>query len=370
MSAARSLPLLLMLVLLVLLPAMACATLGTPGKGDVDLPSAGVGPFRKLEGTELLGVAPFVLDDKLARFRDPAVIALEDDEASSKVAIFAVAREKGGGEGDVIVRSRADDARSFFGTGLDLGHTPPVVLRADAAWEGTGVRAPSAVRVGDRVLLYYAADNGIGVATSDDGLHFAKVPGPIFARDEAIAWETTPPAEPSVARYPDGRWRMLYASGAAIGEAESDDMVHWRRVSAAPILAPSAPVDPASLAPGERGPFDTARVGDPCLLPRVTAAGRLHIRVLYTGTDATGATTIGFAARYGDQGALEKQPAPVYAVGKHEAAPALFTWSGGAMLYVTQDRADSSNAIYPAVAAAFAPPTESLGTPTSYADGP
>jgi hypothetical protein len=347
--------------------APCCATLASSGVGDRDLPSSGVGPFRKLEGAEVPGIAPFVLDDRLAWFREPAVLPLDDDPSSARVAMYAVAREAGSGR-DVVVRSRAEDGRSFFGTSSDSGHAPPVVLRADRAWEGAGVRSPSALRVGAHVYVYYASDGGIGVAVSDDGLAFDKRDAPVLAPDDAGA-----PAAPSVAIFPDGTWHMLYAAGVAIAEATSADGVTWTRRGI--VLAPAPPVDPAALVPGEKPPFDSGQVTDPCLVPRITPAGRLHVRVLYTGYDAAPgaaarASAIGFAARFGDDGALERQPLPVYAVGKHEAAPALFAWGGAAFLYVHQDRAATPSDVYPAVAAALAPATLSLAPPASFAGAP
>ena len=129
--------------------------------------------------------------------------------------------------------------------------------------------------------------------------------------------------------------------------------------------------DAASLEPGEKPPFDTQRVSDPCLAPRVTPAGRLHVRVLYTGYDATGEPSIGFAARYNPSGPLSKQPSPIYAVGKKEAAPALFEWPGGSLLYVQEEHAgDLGMPGYPAVAAAFAPATSRLAAAISFPEGP
>jgi hypothetical protein len=117
----------------------------------------------------------------------------------------------------------------------------------------------------------------------------------------------------------------------------------------------------------------STRVSDPCLLPRTTPAGRLQVRVLFTqwgnGGDA-GDSAIGFAARYGDEGPLEAEPAPVYAVGAHESAPALFEWTDGSMLYVAQDRPAAGSATYPAIAAALAPTNATLPAPTAYADSP
>lgn len=365
------------------LMAVACATLGSPGEGDVDLPSSGVGPFRKLGGTEVLGVAPFVLEDKVAHYRDPTVVAQDADASSSRVILFAVAQKVDPGNiRDVIVRTRADDARSFFGTSSDLGHEPRVVLEASLAWEGGHVAQPSVIRVGDELFLYYAGDGGIGVARSSDGFTFKKQDAPVLVRDPSVAWETTTPSAPSVARYPDGSFRMLYAAGLAIGEASSSDGIAWTRVDADPstpaidpVLEPSIAPPPESLQPGEKPPFDTAQIGDPCLSPRVTPAGRLQVRVLYTGYDAAPGVagrngTIGFAARYGTTGRLERQASPIYSVAKHEAAPALFEWQGGSMLYVHQDKTIDSQTIVPAVAAAFAPPTLTLATPTGYAEDP
>jgi hypothetical protein len=354
---------------LVAFVALACATTGAEGQGDRNLPTAGVGPFRKLAGDEVPGIAPFVLDDRVAIYREPAVLApviATDDEPT---ILYAVAKQKGA---DVIVRSRADDGRAFFGTNGDFGKTPPIVLAADAPWEGPSVNGPFVLRLNDELLLYYAAAGGIGVARSSDGFVFRKEPGPILSRDPSSPWETTEVRAPSVYVLPDGRLRLLYASGAAIGEAESVDGVHFRRVDPdpttagiEPVLAPAAPPAPGSLLPNERPPFDTARVGDPCAAVRTTPAGRLHVRVLYTGADAAGVTAIGFAARYGEDGPLARQSAPVYAIGARESAPAFLELPSGSYLYVQQDRRVDASLTYTAIAGAFAAHgTGSLKLPT------
>jgi hypothetical protein len=345
-----------------------------------------VGPFRKLGPGEVLGVAPFVLDDTQSRFREPAALAVSPaDPSSASVFLYAVARAVTGDGGvphDVIMRTRADDARSFYGTSTDLGHHPQVVLVADQAWEGGDLSGPSALHAGDQVFLYYAAAGGIGLARSGDGLTFAKESAPVLSIAPEVAWETTMPSAPSVALLPDGSLHMLYAAGSSIGEATSVDGVTWTRVDGDPttpaldpVLAPSAPAAPGSLAPGEKPPFDTAQVTDPCIAPRTTPGGLLQVRVLYTGyLDARGTPgrngTIGFAARYGLAGALVKQDSPVYSVTKHEAAPAHFEWAGGSMLYVQQDETVDSTTIVPAIAAAFAPPTTTLERPAGYASEP
>jgi hypothetical protein len=162
---------------------------------------------------------------------------------------------------------------------------------------------------------------------------------------------------------PDGSWRMLYGAGASIGEATSADGTSWARVDGGPVLTP-----------GEG--FDAGQVDDPLVLPRVTPAGRLQVRVLYTGYHAppgapSRSSAIGFAARYGDSGPLSRQAAPVYGGSAHEAAPALFEPAIGSVLYAQRDETslDPTNP-YPAIAAAFAPQSEMLPPPGMFATSP
>jgi hypothetical protein len=273
------------------------------------------------------------------------------------------------------VRSRADDGRSFYGTSADMGRSPPVVLRPDAPWEGGALSGPHVLRVGDELRLYYGAAGGIGLARSSDGMAFQKAPGPVLASDASVAWEAGPPRQPTVFVLPGGGFRMLYEAGAAIGEAESDDGVTWRRRDADPATPDMDPVLGAAppahdLRPNEKPPFDTAAVGDPVALLRTTAAGRLHLRVLYTGRDAAGQSAIGFAARYGVEGPLTRQVAPVYSAGQRERSPAFVETGGGSFLYVQQERRVDATTTYWAIAGAFAPANVHLGTPASFPDGP
>jgi hypothetical protein len=345
-----------------------CGTLGSTPTPDENVPSSGVGPFRPLAADELptFAAPPFVLDDPAARYREPSVVAASDDGSSLAVVLFAVARVGGH---DVIVRTRAADARSFYGgaadnqTGSHPRHEPAVVLAADRAWEGADLAGPSAVRVGAQLWLYYAGAGGIGLAVSDDGLAFTKSAEPVLAPEARVDWETTPPHAPSVALMPDGSWRMFYGAGPSIGEAMSADGKSWTRVATGPVLAP-----------GEG--FDAGQVDDPLVLPRVTPAGRLQVRVLYTGYDAppgapSRSSAIGFAARYEDSGPLSRQAAPVYGGSKHEAAPAIFESAIGSILYAQQDETslDPTNP-HAAIAAAFAPESGTLPLLGAFATAP
>ncbi|MGH7286247.1 MAG: hypothetical protein ACRELY_32410 [Polyangiaceae bacterium] len=361
-----------------------CATLGNVTPPDDALPSSGAGPFRKLSSNEVQGVAPFVLDDAHSVYREPSALPLDGSNADGtsptmRVALYFVAKSKTIGH-DVIVRTHADDARSFYGAPLDIGHFPQEVLAADQAWEGDDLAGPSVLASNGTIYLYYATIGGIGLARSNDGFAFAKEQGPIFTSDSSASWENETPRAPSVAILPTGEFRMLYNAGFCIGEASSTDGVHFTRLDADPttpaldpVLCPDAAVSDEAVDAGATRPIATSRVDDPVLFPRTTPAGRLQFRVLYTGyttVDGTPSSAIGFAARYGDSGPLVKNSGAVYAAGKNEHAPAIFAWQAGELLYVTQDDTPSSGPAYPAIAGAFAPGQDTLPTPNGYADSP
>jgi hypothetical protein len=345
---------------LVLLVVSACATTGDSGEGDKNLPTAGVGPFRKLEPEEMKGSAPFVLEDSVALYREPTVLRDGDSTLLFVVALV--------GARDVIVRTRALDDRTFFGATGQFGRKPLVVLEPGEAWEGGALSGPALLRFRDETFLYYAGAEGIGVARSTDGKVFRKEPGPILGRDPSpSSCERSPPKAPTVFALPNGRLRMLYASGNAIGEAESEDGIRWTRLGL--VLGPSSQPAPGSLLPNEKPPFDTVAVGDPVVVTRTTPAGRLHVRVLYTGINDAGESAIGFAARYGASGPLQRQSVPVYAVNQREAAPALLDLGETSYLYVQQNRR-AGDASFVAIAAAFSPANLTLPPAADFPESP
>lgn len=375
MATARFLP-------LALLGTIACGTIASPGGGDLNLPTADVGPFTPLSEAEVAAgdVPPFVFLEEAAQYREPSAIPATGDTSSPAVILYAVAR---GASGDVIVRTSADDGRSFYGDTVDqqshASHRAPVVLHPTQSWEGASLAGPSAVRVGSEVRLYYAAAGGIGLAkSSDGGLTFQAQPQPILQQDSGAAWESTPPRAPSVAAFPDGNFHMLYAAGNAIGEAVSaDGESGWKRVGGNPVLVASPHVDPSTLPAGVPPPFDEGAVDDPWLIPDVDSAGRLIVRVLYTGYSAplgasSRASAIGVAGRFGASGSFTKQPAPVYSAQSGEAAPALLQFGGDqALLYVQQlnSTLDMAHPFF-AIAAAYAPASSMLGPPGAFPSSP
>jgi hypothetical protein len=358
--------------------SLSCGTLGTPGGVPAGLPSSGVGPFRPLQEGELTpeALVPYVFSDQTADYREPSVVGTSSDPSSTEVWMYVVAHVGGV---DVLVRTRADDARSFYGDVADNSGgappTPPVVLSASETWEGgaTGnLGGPSALMVSGQLWLYYAATGGIGLAQSSDGLTFMKQSAPVLTPDASATWETTTPHAPSVAVFPDGTWHMMYGAGVSIGEATSPDGITWTRVAGNPIFVPSPTVDPSTLPPGDVPPFDEGQVDDPMLAPQTTVDGRLQVRVLYTGYGSLPGTkgrasAIGFAARFGDSGLLTSQPDPVYTVSLHENAPAFFEWNGGSLVYVSEDNTTISTTMpFPSIAAGYAPATNTLPAPLPF----
>lgn len=354
------------------LALVACATTGAGGEGDRDLPSAGVGPFRKLADEEVSGIAPFVFDRPDDGFGEPAVL----DEGTD-VLLFAAAVRDGV---NVIVRTRATDGRNFYGTSGDSARSAPVVLApggGDAGWETGGVRSPFALRALGTVFLYYATDAGIGVARAADAFAFAKEPGPVLTRDAAYPLEITAPGAPTAYLGDDGRVHLFYTSGSSVFEAVSEDGVRFTRADPdpatpdlEPVFGPSPRPAPGSLLPNEKPPFDTAGVGDPSASIVRTPAGRTVVRVLYTGHDDQGGTAIGFAARFGDAGPLSRNPAPVYSIKQGEAAPALLQTEERSMLYVQQNRRRFGDDYYRAIAAAVAPVQFTLPSPAPFPERP
>lgn len=161
---------------------------------------------------------------------------------------------------------------------------------------------------------------------------------------------------------------MFYEQGGQLWEAESTNGTSF---TARGVVLSPAPAT-AQTDAGEKATFDTMAVGDPFVTTRITAAGRLQFRVLYTGLGVDG-FSIGFASRYGTEGPLVRNAAPVFSSANGDSAPALFEWIDPAaktqaisMLYDTEPTKGG----YPAIAVAVAPVTSMLGAPMDFPAGP
>ncbi|MRG90738.1 hypothetical protein [Polyangium spumosum] len=345
-----------------------CATLADTETGGENLPSAAAGPFRPLRAGELgnLRSAPNALEDDDTFPRDPAVLDADGDPATPAVfGYFAMTPEVAGQDPDptappgAIVRHGAEDGRSF-------DRAPLSVLTPAEPWEGGTVGAPSAVRVGGEVFLYYAAAGGIGLARSSDGAAFTRVAGPVLGPD-AAGWEASAvPRSPGVVVLDDGSFRLFYevpgpGGAARIGEARSDDGVTWTRVGDGPALAP------APAGEGTEPPYDGASVGAPAPVLVRSAEGRPILRVYYAARDSLGRSVVGLAARFDPASAspLERAVSPVFGSGSSlgPGEPCVVVGPSFTLLFATQRAGRTKSANYPAVAVGVAPADVSLPAP-------
>ncbi|MBI2391046.1 MAG: hypothetical protein HYV09_15750 [Deltaproteobacteria bacterium] len=343
--------------------ASACATLAGEGKGDVDLPNALTGPFRALKHGEICDGDVCTGVDELPPgtsngtisypgappSRSPSVLVRGTGRDGDLRVVLYAERGPDGRPSERIVRMEAPDARTF--------EDVQDVLSAGAPFEGGAIGDPCALEVGGAIWLYYATGaGGIARARSTDGLQgraFEKDAGPIVLGGERNdLWETEPPRAPAVVRLDDGSFHLFYASGASIGEATSPDGVAFTRLDADPstpvmdpVIGPSEPVDPATLPPGVRLPFDDRAVDDPWVDRGLSAAGRVQYRLHFTGRDRRGGSSIGFAGRFGDSGRFEKRDGFVFG-GKlfgdpdgnsHANAPTVARFGDFALMFASID---------------------------------
>ncbi len=128
-------------------------------------------------------------------------------------------------------------------------------------WDDGQLVAPSVIKTDEGYVMYYSgwgantASNGIGMATSSDGITWTKYNDPatteapyaesdpvFLPSTEAGAWDSERVAQPRVRLTPDG-YVMLYRSskGAdrdkAYGLAISQDGLHWERVGSSPVFS-------------------------------------------------------------------------------------------------------------------------------------
>jgi hypothetical protein len=321
----------------------ACATLADSGGGDEALPNAAAGPFRPVTGSELgeNRVAPYVLDDDDTLQRDVSVIDADGDPATAEAWVYAAANEAVEGvEPDPATPSRI--LRFVAADGRSPKRIGDEVLVAEEPWEGTVVGAPSALRVNAEIWLFYAAEGGIGLAKSVDGVSFVRS-GPVLEPTKQ-GWEGgAVPRSPAAVRVADGTLHLFYevtvAGAAMIGEASSIDGVTFVRAEA-PAIAPRA------------GAIDAAGARGPCAVLARSAEGRT-IEYLYYGADDGSRKTIALAARYDAQGAFAHAEAPVFGNDRGPGEPWVVRHEGYSLLFVTQRASGTST--HPAVALGVAP---------------
>ncbi len=134
----------------------------------------------------------------------------------------------------------------------------PILLNGSRGeWDSSQLTAPSVSRTDDGYVMYYAGigstrQHAIGMATSADGIHWAKYDDPTtiaapYADSDPVMvttleWEGTGVHQPRVMQTDDG-WVMVYRAtgvgvgGMRLGVATSADGLTWTRQDN-PVFAP------------------------------------------------------------------------------------------------------------------------------------
>jgi predicted GH43/DUF377 family glycosyl hydrolase len=138
---------------------------------------------------------------------------------------------------------KADSVNPVLLPGENVFHCP--VLGKTVAWEIKDVFNPAAVVRENKVYLLFRAEDTvgrfagtsrIGLATSDDGLHFSKMKEPVLYPDndslKRYEWEGGI-EDPRVVESEEGQYIMTYTAydgtTARLLLATSPDLIHWEK---------------------------------------------------------------------------------------------------------------------------------------------
>lgn len=141
---------------------------------------------------------------------------------------------------------RSDNANPILTPSKEsVFHCP--VQDKDVHWEGEYIFNPGAVVRDGKVYLFYRAEDNygvgsgmhtsrIGMAESEDGIHFKRMPAPVLFpdKDDQGMYEFPGGCEdPRIVEAEDGTYVMTYTQWnrqvAVLGVATSKDLVHWKK---------------------------------------------------------------------------------------------------------------------------------------------
>ena len=129
----------------------------------------------------------------------------------------------------------------------------PVLASMGGEWDRDGVGFPAVVQASGKYYMFFTMlkrarahrDAALGLAISDDGIHWERVEGPILLPGASGKYDARALVGPDVFITEDRVWHMLYAGGRdfprdpdgcwAILHAESTDGTSWR-VDPVPVL--------------------------------------------------------------------------------------------------------------------------------------
>jgi predicted GH43/DUF377 family glycosyl hydrolase len=141
-------------------------------------------------------------------------------------------------------------ATSPDGVNWEKAAENPVIDSGSAGeWDESFVESPSVVKLSGTFYMWYTGVDSqsryrIGLATSEDGIHWIKNPAnPVFSPDASNEWENAVVYAPAVIRDID-QFVMFYVglnagtflNAMRIGMATSTDGVSWTRPQSVPVL--------------------------------------------------------------------------------------------------------------------------------------
>lgn len=161
-----------------------------------------------------------------------------DRSKSSKNEIPAIKPDSGWA---MIPFAKADSVNPVLSAGENVFFCP--VLRKKVKWEEKDVFNPAAIVRDDKIYLLYRAEDRVGkfagtsrlgLAVSDDGLHFKKMPEPVLFPDndslKRFEWEGGI-EDPRVVESEDGKYVLTYTAFdgilARLMLATSADLKKW-----------------------------------------------------------------------------------------------------------------------------------------------
>jgi hypothetical protein len=110
-------------------------------------------------------------------------------------------------------------------------------------WDAGIIGHVDIILVEEGYIMYYSSDQGIGMATSTDGIHWTKYDDPTtleapFADSDPVIAIPAPYGQhdPNVVRTRN-RWQMVYRSNRGLEYATSADGVHWSEALDKPLIS-------------------------------------------------------------------------------------------------------------------------------------
>ena len=184
---------------------------------------------------------------------------------------------------------RTGVATSVDGISWEKFSGNPILEPALSDWDTSYIAANGSAVVHEGKVFYFyqgvdkAGRTQIGLATSEDGLHFKKHSSPVFGIGSSSTWDSKAVADPYVISK-NGHLYLYYLGQddlnvQRLGIAKSKDGVNWVRLPSNPILDV-----------GPLGAFDENGLGEPSIAYQAP-----FFYMLYTGRDSKEKRNIGYA---------------------------------------------------------------------------